>query len=53
MIRMRLQGLGAPQVVGVIRNVLAGFEAELKRGSLITVKTRKTTCHRLPVGLTE
>ncbi len=51
-IRMRLQGLGASEVVGMIRNVLASFEAELKGGSLITVKARKTTCHRLPVGLT-
>lgn len=52
-IRMRLQGLGAPEVVGVIRNVLARFEAELKGGSMITVKTRKTACHRLPVGIPE
>lgn len=48
---MRLQGLGAPQVVEIVRNVLANFDAELKRGSLITVKARKTTCHLLPVGI--
>ena len=52
-IRMRLQGLGGPEVVEVIRNVLARFEAQLKGGSLITVKARKTTCHRLPVGVPE
>jgi len=52
-IRMRLQGLGGPEVVEVVRNVLARFEAELKGGSLITVKARKTTCHRLPVGVPE
>ena len=52
-IRMRLQGLGAPEVVEVVRKVLASFEAELKRGSLITVKALKTTCHRLPIGISE
>jgi predicted nuclease of predicted toxin-antitoxin system len=49
-IRVRLQGLGAPETVALVRKVLAGFEADLARGSLITVKARKTTCHRLPVG---
>jgi predicted nuclease of predicted toxin-antitoxin system len=52
-IRMRLQGLGAPEAVEVVRKVLASFEAELKRGSLITVKALKTTCHRLPIGMAE
>jgi predicted nuclease of predicted toxin-antitoxin system len=52
-IRMRLQGLGAPEVVEAVGRVLASFEAELKCGSLITVKTRKTTCHRLPIGIPE
>ncbi len=49
-IRLRTQGLGAPELVEVIRNVTAGFEADLKHGSLVTVKTRKITCHRLPIG---
>ena len=52
-IRMRLQGLGAREVVEVVRKVLASFEDELKRGSLITVKALKTTCHRLPIGISE
>jgi len=26
------------------------FDAELKVGSLVTVKSRKTTCHGLPIG---
>jgi predicted nuclease of predicted toxin-antitoxin system len=52
-IRMRLQGLGASEVVEVVRRVLARFEPELKRGSLITVKALKTTCHRLPIGISE
>jgi predicted nuclease of predicted toxin-antitoxin system len=52
-IRMRLQGLGAAEVVAVIRKVLDGFEVELKRGALITVKALKTTCHRLPIGISD
>ncbi len=52
-IRMRLQGLGAPEVVEVVRKVLASFEVELNRGSPITVKALKTTCHRLPIGISE
>jgi predicted nuclease of predicted toxin-antitoxin system len=52
-IRIRMQGSGAVEVVGVVRGVLASFEAELKRGSLITVKALKTTCHRLPIGSAE
>ena len=49
-IRLRMQGLGAPEVVELVQKVLAGFEADLKRGSLVTVKAHKTTCHRLPIG---
>ena len=49
-IRLRLQGLGALDVAQLVQNVLAGFEADLKRGSLVTVNAHKTTCHRLPVG---
>ena len=52
-IRIRLQGLGAPEVVEVVRKILTGFEADLKRGSLVTVKALKTTCHRLPVGISD
>jgi len=29
------------------------FANDLFRGALITVKTRKTTCHRLPIGGSE
>jgi hypothetical protein len=47
---MRLQGLGATEVVEVLQNALAGYEAALKRGSLVTGKAHKTTCHRLPAG---
>jgi hypothetical protein len=48
-----MQGLGAREVAELVQNVLAGFEADLKRGSLVTVKAQKTTCHRLPVGSSE
>jgi hypothetical protein len=50
---MRLQGLGAAEVVEAVRKVLASFEAELKRGSPITIKTLKTTRRRLPIGISE
>lgn len=49
-IRLRMQGLAAPEVVELVQNIFAGFETDLKHGSLVTVKTRKTTCHRLPIG---
>jgi predicted nuclease of predicted toxin-antitoxin system len=52
-IRLRLQGLGASEVVEIVQKILAGFEADLKRGSLVTVKAHKTTCHRLPIGSPE
>ncbi len=49
-IRIRLQGLGAPAVVELVRKVLADFGDDLLHGSLITIKANKTTCHRLPIG---
>ena len=49
-IRLRLQGLNAPEVVRLLRDVLTRFDADLRLGSLVTVKALKTTCHRLPVG---
>ncbi len=49
-IRLRLQGLGGPAVAELVQTVLAGYESDLKRGALVTVKALKTTCHRLPVG---
>ena len=52
-IRIRLQGLGANEVAALVRKVLADFEGDLRRGSLLTVKARKTMCHRLPVGRRE
>ena len=49
-IRLRAQGLGALQVVEQVQNVLARFESDLQSGCLVTVKARKMTCHKLPVG---
>ena len=49
-IRLRIQGLGAQDVVALVQNVLAKFADDLKRGSLVTLKTHKMTRHRLPIG---
>ena len=49
-IRIRIQGLRAEEISECVRSVATGFEKELKAGSLVTVKTRKTTCHELPIG---
>jgi predicted nuclease of predicted toxin-antitoxin system len=49
-IRVRMQGLGARAVAELVHDVLVGFGDDLKRGSLVTVKARKITCHRLPIG---
>ncbi len=49
-VRLRMQGLGAQEVVGQVHEVLVRFGADLKRGSLVTVKANKTTCHKLPIG---
>lgn len=45
-----VQGLGAPETLELVQHVLAAFEADLRHGSLVTIKARKTTCHRLPIG---
>jgi predicted nuclease of predicted toxin-antitoxin system len=37
-IRIRLQGLGAAEVVEIVRNVVASLADELEHGALITVK---------------
>jgi predicted nuclease of predicted toxin-antitoxin system len=49
-IRIRIQGLRAMEIVDCVRLVFMQFESELRAGSLVTVKPRKTTCHRLPIG---
>jgi hypothetical protein len=42
--------LNAIEVAGRVENVLAGFKGELAGGSLVAVKAKKTTCHKLPIG---
>lgn len=49
-IRIRRQGLDAVRVVEVAKRVLVDYSDELRRGSLVTVKLNKITCHRLPIG---
>jgi predicted nuclease of predicted toxin-antitoxin system len=49
-IRLRRQGLDAPSVVEVVRNVAARFQVELEHGSMVTVKANKITSHKLPIG---
>jgi predicted nuclease of predicted toxin-antitoxin system len=49
-IRMRRQGPDAIAVAELCENVLAGYEPDLTRGGLVTVKLSKTTCHKLPIG---
>ena len=49
-IRLRLQGLNGKAVAETIQKVLAAFQSELTRGSLVTVKGHKIACHRLPIG---
>lgn len=47
---IRIQGLRAMEIVERLRLVFAEFGSELEAGSLVTVKARKITCHRLPIG---
>ncbi len=49
-IRLRIQGLRAPELTALIEKVIAEFRTELQDGCLITVKPHKTACHRLPIG---
>jgi predicted nuclease of predicted toxin-antitoxin system len=49
-IRIRIQGLRAAEIVECVQSVSTRFDSELKAGSLVTIKKQKTTCHRLPIG---
>jgi len=49
-VRVRIQGLNALAMVRIVLGVLDAFAPDLVRGSLVTVKANKTTCHKLPVG---
>ena len=52
-IRIRIQGIVARAMVELLLRVLEDYSSELKGGALVTVKRRKTTCHRLPIGRSE
>lgn len=49
-IRIRIQGLGAAETAECVHFVSIHFDRELVAGSMVTVKARTTTCHRLPIG---
>jgi predicted nuclease of predicted toxin-antitoxin system len=49
-IRIRIESLRAHETSELIQRVVAEFSDDLQHGVLISVKTRKTTCHRLPIG---
>ena len=49
-IRLRREGCRSQAVVRLVEPALRDYHAELSRGAIISVKERKTTCHRLPVG---
>lgn len=49
-IRIRIQRLRATAIAECLHFVSVHFESERTAGSLMTVKARKTTCHRLPIG---
>jgi predicted nuclease of predicted toxin-antitoxin system len=44
---IRIEGLGAGPIAELIPHILVHFSLELLDGAMITVKERKTTCHRL------
>ena len=52
-VRLRMEGLSAAKVVELIRVLLDQFEADLRRGALVTAKAKKITCHRLPIGVVD
>jgi predicted nuclease of predicted toxin-antitoxin system len=52
-IRLRLQGLDGPRVASLLIDIVGQFAVEVRKGCLITVKRRKTTCHMLPIATAE
>jgi predicted nuclease of predicted toxin-antitoxin system len=46
-IRVRIQGLNGPAIAALVFQVLEQYAPELESGCMITVKSRKTTCHLL------
>jgi predicted nuclease of predicted toxin-antitoxin system len=50
-VRLRIQGLDVSKVASLVAQVVGRFASDLTQGCLITVKLRKTTCHRLPIAI--
>lgn len=49
-IRLRIRGLDGARVAGLVEQTAAAFAEDLEYGSLVTLKSRKTTCYKLPLG---
>ena len=49
-IRLRKEGCQAEEVASLVREVIEGYGLLLESGCLISIKNRKTTIHRLPIG---
>jgi predicted nuclease of predicted toxin-antitoxin system len=52
-IRLRLQGLEGAGVAELVLGILEDHALALAEGCMITVKRRKITLHKLPVGRSE
>jgi len=49
-IRLRRERCNAQTVVSILRDILSRFETQIEAGCLISIKHRRVTLHRLPVG---
>lgn len=45
-----LESLRAPALAQLVQEVLGTLGDDLRSGAVVTVKARKSTCHRLPIG---
>ena len=52
-IRIRVQGLDGLAITHTVQRVMAEFANDLFHGSVVTVKSKKNTCHKLPIGGTD
>ena len=52
-VRIRIEGLKAQTIVELLLNILTIYSPDLRHGTLVTVKSRKITHHRLPIGRPE
>jgi predicted nuclease of predicted toxin-antitoxin system len=49
-VRLRREGCRAEALVEILRNILIRYHSELVDGCLISIKERRVTLHRLPIG---